>query len=601
MRQHITTLVFRHWPKLLVAALLPLFATLAIFQYRGVRELGTREYQRQQEKMHVLANHFAETLHDEINILTVLFNDIGHDHITDPQSMNWFDFTRRWHSWRAYSMDEAIVEGFRIHRIGDEDQRVWRWDGEGFAPEEQSPYRSFLWFKIQAETRDTPHWFITTLPNRGHALLHPIDKERLNWLIIHLDSKRISSELLPRMAERYLDQETDYRFRILDRDTGALLWQTEGFSDQSTFATPDFSFPLLETGLPPDILRPGTALDELIRREQLVFDENQELTLRELFGQLEAPPLPGVKREHKYLDSPTNIRAEGRWVLEAIHRKGSLVEVVKRDIQRNLTISAGILLILVAAFILLARTVRARETLAERQNEFIASVTHELKTPIAIIRSAASNLAEGIVTAPEKTALYGKTLQKEGTRLSNMIDSLLVYSGIDSGPLPNNRSVELCELVKNRLELMRPELEAAGIVIEAILDCTAPINADAEALDIVFRNLLANVLKHAKTGYYIGVMVRVQDKTATLTVQDRGPGIPRRERAQVLKPFFRGKRAHSQQIPGCGMGLSLVTRIVRAHRGTLRLETGHRGTQIHITLPLEQRDGTKDQNTHYRR
>lgn len=591
--------LIRHWPKILVAALFPLFGTLAVYQYRGVHELGIREYQRQQEKMYVLANHFAETLQNEIKILTVLFNDIGHDQIDDPEQMNWFDFTRRWHSWRVYTMDESIVEGFRIHRITEEDRRVWRWGGDGFTMEETTPYRSFLWFKTSSEHRDVPNWFMTTLPDRSHALLHPIDRGHRNWLIIHLDTRRICTDLLPRMAERYLDKESDYWFRILDRDTGALLWQTSGTEHTANFSSPDFSFPLLESGLPSDIIRPGMALDELIRREQLIFDERQELSLRESFSLPESPPLTRYERNPNNANSAVPVLRQGRWVLEAVHRRGSLAGVVERDINRNLSISAGVLLILITAFIALARTVRARETLAERQNEFIASVTHELKTPIAVIRSAASNLAEGIVTAPEKTALYGKTLQKEGVRLSNMIDSLLVYSGLDSRPLPNCADIDFCALVRNRLDLMRAEFEGASIRIEETLGDNVHIEADGEALDIVVRNLLANVLKHANTGYYLGVMVQVQDRFVSLTIQDRGPGIPRRERAQVLKPFFRGRRAHSEQIPGCGMGLSLVNRIVRAHCGTVRLESNHHGTQIHITLPMEHRDARKDQNTHY--
>jgi len=275
----------------------------------------------------------------------------------------------------------------------------------------------------------------------------------------------------------------------------------------------------------------------------------------------------------------------GGWQLMLQHTAGSLDIAVAQARRRNLALSFGILSVLAVGVMLVVVNARRTKQLADRQMDFVATVTHELRTPLAVIRSAAQNLSAGVVAEPERAKTYGDLIDKEGRRLTDMVEQVLAYAGLESGKAPRmSQRVNLSHLVNDALDACETLCAAAGVVVEFDADAAAgapSVIGDEAGLRLVIQNLVGNAVKHGADGRWIGVAVtgtihhgRPQ---ACVTVTDRGRGIDAAERAHVFEPFYRGRRALDDQIRGNGLGLSLVKRIVEAHGGRVAVASSPGG------------------------
>src|SRR5207249_9855818 len=131
---------------------------------------------------------------------------------------------------------------------------------------------------------------------------------------------------------------------------------------------------------------------------------------------------------------------QGAWIVRARYRGGSLETIVARSRRRNLAISGGVLELLGAAFALVMAAAQRQRRLARQQMEFVASVSHELRTPLAVICSAGENLADGVVADATQVRRYGSLVETEGRRLAAMVERVLDFAGIASGPPPRARA-----------------------------------------------------------------------------------------------------------------------------------------------------------------
>jgi signal transduction histidine kinase len=297
---------------------------------------------------------------------------------------------------------------------------------------------------------------------------------------------------------------------------------------------------------------------------------------------------------------------EGRWMLIAKHRSGSLEAAVAAVRMRNLGISSGILVLLTLAVGLIVVSARRAQNLARQQIEFVAAVSHELRTPVSVIGTAAGNLADGVVGDPQRVRKYGETIQGEARRLGETVERVLQLAGIAAGRAAPVTPVKPEELIQQSIAACRTEIDNAGVNLEtAIADQLPNVVGDVSALTSALQNLISNAVKYGGTARWIRISASVVpppsgqamsvDRGGRLhrkghhvyfTVEDHGLGIDADDRRHIFEPFYRGRVAVAEQIKGSGLGLNLVMRIVAAHGGhvIVNSEPG-KGSTFTLALP----------------
>ncbi len=248
-----------------------------------------------------------------------------------------------------------------------------------------------------------------------------------------------------------------------------------------------------------------------------------------------------------------------------------------------LSVGAIVLIALVAGRYLLRQA-----RLTRLKNDFIATVTHELKTPLASVRLFAETLREGRYEDDAQAARYLDLLVRENERLSRLIDNFLGFSRMER----NKQAFEFApvrpaELVGAAAEAVRQRFESGGcrFEVEAPPDLPA-VNADADAMVTVLLNLLDNAWKYSGEGRRVALRARAEDGQICIEVEDDGIGMTRRQARRAFERFYQADSRLSRSAGGCGLGLSIVKFIVDAHGGSVdvRSEPG-KGSTFAVRLP----------------
>ena len=249
-----------------------------------------------------------------------------------------------------------------------------------------------------------------------------------------------------------------------------------------------------------------------------------------------------------------------------------------------ISIAAGASLL---ALVLTVRADRASAALASMKSDFVAGVTHELKTPVAFIRLVGDTLANGRYTSPKTVQEYARLLSTEATRLSNSIDNLLTYARYSTAAASSTElaDVEPADLVEDALQGLRPVLanQKFDLVIDVPPDLPQ-ICVDRPAMIQALDNIVDNAIKYSTTEKHVAVSARATAKSLTLTVRDRGTGIASKDLSRVFERFYRGGNV---TVSGSGLGLPIAKRIVESHGGRIDVRSAvGTGTEVDVTLPI---------------
>ena len=280
--------------------------------------------------------------------------------------------------------------------------------------------------------------------------------------------------------------------------------------------------------------------------------------------------------------------APAQWRLLVKHPSGSLERAVNTARRRNLLISSSILGILGVSVGFLVLSTRRAHDLARQQLEFVATVSHELRTPLAVIRSAADNLADGVVNDEARIRQYGQLVRREGLRLTDLVEQILEFAGLQSGQRKMTpKPVAIAPLLRD-VRLTAEATAPAGVEIEwTVADDLPAVAGDEAALRRVFQNLVGNALKYGADGRWIGIRATKSSSGVQVSVSDRGIGIAPSDQSKIFDPFYRAPDVVAAQIHGAGLGLSLVKRIVEAHGGDISLVSAPgAGSTFTVTLPV---------------
>jgi signal transduction histidine kinase len=286
------------------------------------------------------------------------------------------------------------------------------------------------------------------------------------------------------------------------------------------------------------------------------------------------------------------LEAQG-WELVVRHSQGSLDMAVAQIRRRNLAISFGVLLLLAVSVGMVYLSAQRARRLAGLQMEFIAGVSHELRTPLAVIRSAADNLADGVIEEPAQVAQYGKIIGGEGRRLSSMIEQTLLFAASQSATQAYElRDVPVEAVIERTIRELDPAIEAAGARVEASVAPALPaVRSNDEALGRILTNLVENALKYGGDDKWLGIRTAVAVHNGRpevqIHVEDRGPGIESGDLSHIFEPFYRGRLAIENQIRGSGLGLHLAQRISRAVGARVTVESrAGKGSVFTVHLPV---------------
>lgn len=600
----------------LVGVLAAVLVLLAVLQYRWSLEISRAERTRIEASLNTSVNQFRQEFYRELAQVSTAFHG---DPTAEPDDF-WSTYAERYQVWVRTATRPDLVANVYVWQAGtpaDSRLLALRPSDGRFEPVEWPASLASLRARLEEESRRLPgpggappapelRAFAWTLEESIPALIRPVFNfsrprgER--WVRRGAGPPRTAAP--PRVVLGFVIVELNRA--VLDRLLGELA--------QRYFAGPDgFIYNVAVVSGTPE--RP------------VIYRSDPELTVASLTPpDARAALVPATPGEDRALEGtpPRNPAARPRtgragrggpdrafaarprgaiilpsaseepWQLLARHRGGSLESVVAADRRRNLLLSFGVLLVLAVSMALVIVSTQRARRLARLQMEFVAGVSHELRTPVAVICSAADNLAEGLVGTKEQVKGYGVAIRNEGRRLAGMIEQILHFAAGQSRPASYHlRPVPVSDVIAAALANISALPEAEGCTMEReIGPDLPPVEADAAALTRCLENLVLNALKYGGESRWVRIRAEKAgpeggpDSRVRISVEDRGVGIDPADLPHIFEPFYRGKAAQAAQIHGAGLGLSLARDIVEGMGGRLEAtsEPG-RGSTFTLELP----------------
>jgi len=426
----------------------------------------------------------------------------------------------------------------------------------------------------------------------------PGTPELRGWCFLELNSEYFKLQLLPRLIEQIFGATglSNYQLAVVGGDAPEMIYQSDAALTINALAQVDSGITLIGQETMPPSAPPAPPEERSADRPRLPFGDGQP-------RQAGAPPRPSDKDPQRpplrpaspLPRPPDEFRADASpgnsWRLVARHRTGSLAALVNQARRRNLALNFGIFLLLSVSIFMLALAAERARRLARQQVEFVANITHELRTPLSVIHSASYNLASGVVSHPHRVQEYGAMIQNEARRLSAQVEQALSFAGIHANRKKPYDFQPVCinEIVERAMRDCAPAFAEAGWQVEYEKDEPAPIvMADARAIESAIKNLLQNALKYADAGKQLRIAARARPNgkrnEAQITIADRGPGIEVKDLPHIFEPFYRSASVLASSTPGAGLGLSIVQKHVQAHRGRVTV-TSSDGATFTIYLP----------------
>lgn len=236
--------------------------------------------------------------------------------------------------------------------------------------------------------------------------------------------------------------------------------------------------------------------------------------------------------------------------------------------------------LLVLALAVFTAHVQARSV--RRERAFTRAAAHELKTPLAVLRTHAEALKEDI--SPEKRGAYLDVILDESDRMSTLVGHLLDLSRLEAGAELRREPLDLAALTAEVLARLEPAAQVGAIAL--VLDLVpVQVEGDRRRLEELLAELGTNALKHCPPGGEVRVVLRLEGNRARLSVENDGPAIPAEDLPHLWEPFYKGDKSRSREGGGSGLGLALVKGAAEAHKGTCRAEN-RSGGGVRFTIEL---------------
>jgi signal transduction histidine kinase len=267
----------------------------------------------------------------------------------------------------------------------------------------------------------------------------------------------------------------------------------------------------------------------------------------------------------------------------------NLDELARNSFLHSAGATVLVLLVLLFGMSLTIRATDREARLAQAKSNFVANVSHELKTPLALLSLFSELLELGRVNNEEKRTEYYRIIRHESLRLNKVIDNILDFSKIEAGRKTYNfADGDMAEVIEHVLASYRYQIVNSGFDVKTnIQPDLPPVLIDRDAMAQAISNLVDNAIKYSGKVKQLSIKTEALGSDLSIEIADHGIGIPRAEQAKVFEKFYRVGNGLVHDVKGSGLGLSLVKHIIEAHKGTISVESDvGEGSRFTILLPL---------------
>lgn len=281
-----------------------------------------------------------------------------------------------------------------------------------------------------------------------------------------------------------------------------------------------------------------------------------------------------------------------KWILQIVPRNYTEIELGMENQKRTnlLLIILSMSLTFMSLAVIYVAWRRDRQ-LRRLKEDFISNVSHELKTPLSLIRMFSEILVMGRVKNEGKRAEYYRIIHNESDRMSRLINNLLDFANLVRGVKPGYfEKTNIGQLAVKALEAYRHEAQKDGFQVTLDVDPDIPDSyADPNSITMAFLNLLDNSIKYSGDQKQIDVSVRKTDGCVDLQVRDKGIGIPLPEQSRIFDKFYRGSEPSIRRIRGSGIGLAITKNVAEMHGGGVQVDSEPgKGSTFTLRIPLRQ-------------
>lgn len=558
----------------LIAGQAILLPALLFLQYRWTSEIAKAESTRAQAHRTAAISALAQDIDDEA---TSVYAGLQVDQGTIVNA-HWDGYAHRLASWKRRVRSARMVGRIWIVAAGRGDSETvleWRESDLCFRavpwPSVLALYRAKLPLTVPPSVR-LPKGYVEDIGG-FIAPMVVVDHTRLKlvgYVIAEVLAGAFRNDILPALVQHAFGCELascGYRFEVVSRQQPS----------RTLFRIPEDRVvpqkpPLAEVAV--FRVQPG------LRR--FAMEANPEAN-------------PGATFEiYRAVQSAETIPERSAWILRVTERGTGSAGMASRLRGWNMSLGFVMVVLLGANGYLLYRLACRSRDLAAMQTGFLAAISHDLRTPLTVLRSAGENLVGGYVSGPPKIEEYGRMIRAESERLQIMVDQVLEFARREGRRHASERTlVPVQQIVAGALADCECEIARLNATVNVTLADSMPeILCDPEALRQMIRNLIVNALKYNCKGGAIHISAsRSADPRhpglLELRVHDEGDGIPIAEHDRVFEPFYRLPKSRAAGIPGTGLGLYLVRQIAQEHRGAVTIESapGH-GSCFIVRLPI---------------
>ena len=592
------------WP-LVLSGMVVLLAVLAFLQYRWTNEATAASEMRIGAELESFMMKWHSDLYGEFSAICTAMQ-VGPD---SGARDTWNDYLERYVEWNNAPLHESLPN---VYRNPDLVQSVYIWDTNLDAKAQLFHLNAE---KKQIEIAEVPENLRTLLdrlrahstslstslrvwqlPQQGDktssemaqvsnspgvatntgwqfdenvpAIVHPIfqrDVRSLNsqspvdWMVIVLDLNALRKRILPDLATRYFGglDGLDYKVAVVAKGAQpAVIYSSDpGFGIQDVDRA-DASLYIFGS---PNEAAQGHSKARKSRSLRSTEWHNFHGSVWFPVIEYESHPRP--------------------WILVIQHRAGPLLNVINGVRQKNLAMSAFLLLLLALTMALLTMAGIRAQKFTKLQMDFVASVSHELRTPLTAIFSAAENIKDGVIHDKSDLADYGSMVMGQSRQLMEYVDRILLFASIRSGKDRYNiRPLQIAEILQRvRKNLASLIIQESCIIEETVAPDLPCVLGDLFAVCGCLENLITNAIKYSGIDRRIRIAASLQPtengQEVAISIQDRGIGIHSSELKHIFEPFYRSPAATLAQIHGTGLGLSVCKHLAEAMGGRLSVKS----------------------------